>query len=134
MMRCMIWAGLVALLAARLGHGGPVDGQFALPKQRINSAGAEPTTIEFNVKFRGGQRACVWVRGDHKPVVPLDITVHDAAGTVVARDESDKDFLAAFWVPPRTAEYRIVIRNHGKEEFRNYPEHERYTDVYVVFK
>ena len=67
-------------------------------------------------------------------MVPLDIIVYDAAGAEVARDEGAKDFAAAFWVPPRTAEYRIVVRNRGREEFKNYQEHEKYTDVYVVFK
>jgi hypothetical protein len=74
--------------------------------------------------FRGGERACVIARGDHKPVVALDVTVYDKDGAEVAKDASSKDFVAVFWVPPRTAEYRIVVRNHGVE----------YNDVYVVFK
>ncbi len=134
MTRRMILAGWLALLAAPWGHGGPVDGQFALSKQNLRAAGAEPSTIEFTVKYQGGLRACVWIRGDHKPVVPLDIIVYDTAGTEVVRDESTKDFAAVFWVPPRTAEYRVVIRNRGREEFKNYQEHEKYTEVYVVFK
>jgi hypothetical protein len=100
----------------------------------IRGAGAEPTAREFTVTFRGGERACVIVRGDHKPLVPLDVTVFDKDGAVVARDESERDFLAVFWVPPRTAEYRIVVRNKGKEEFQGFKEEHKYTDVYVVFK
>src|SRR5262245_14053233 len=110
MRHSLVIAMFVTAAATPAGHGGPVEGQFALPKQRI---GAAPASIEFKVKYQGGQRACVWIRGDHRPVVPLDIVVLDATGAEVVRDEATHDFAAVFWVPPRTAEYRIIIRNRG---------------------
>lgn len=123
MLRRACWTGLLATVAASWGHCGPVDGQSA-GDHRIGKAGSEPAAKEFVLTFRGGERACVIARGDHKPVVPLDVTVYDKDGVEVAKDASSKDFVAAFWTPPRTAEYRIVVRNHGLE----------YNDVYVVFK
>jgi hypothetical protein len=123
-MRCVVAALSLGLVCASWGHGGPVDGPFARNYEIGAMTGDEPTPKDFIMKFRGGERACVIARGDHKPVVGLDLTIYDATGTEVARDESAKDFVAVFWVPPRTAEYRIVVRNHGRE----------YNDVYVVFK
>ena len=134
MKRHLCCACFITAALAPGGVGGPVDGQFAAPKQQIRAAGAEPAAIDFKVKYQGGQRACVWVRGDHQPIVPLDIIVYDSSGAEVVRDEATHDFAAVFWVPPRTAEYRIVIRNRGRDEFKGYAEHEKYTDVYVVFK
>lgn len=133
MRRRIGWTSLLVLVAAAAAWAGPVNGPPST-EHAIRGASAEPTPREFTVTFQGGERACVIVRGDHKPLVPLDVTVFDKSGAVVARDDSDRDFLAVFWVPPRTAEYRIVIRNKGKEEFQGFKEEHKYTDVYVVFK
>ena len=122
-MRAISCTAIIAILTAAPGHCGPVDGQSA-GDHRIGAAGSEPAAKEFVLTFRGGERACVIARGDHKPVVPLDVTVYDKDGVEVAKDASPKDFVVVFWTPPRTAEYRIVVRNHGVE----------YNDVYVVFK
>jgi hypothetical protein len=113
-MRTLLTLGTLFLLPAALGVAGPVDGQLSVQRQ-IGAATEEgPTPFEMSMTFQGGKPACVAVAGDHEPVVPLDITVYDKAGKVVAQDESQHDFVAAFWTPPRTAEYRIVIRNYGK--------------------
>jgi hypothetical protein len=133
MWRRASWTGLLVLFAVSAIWAGPVNGP---PSQNYPIAPAtdEPTPKEFTVTFQGGERACVIVRGGHKPLVPLDVTVFDKNGAVVARDESDRDFLAVFWVPPRTADYRIVIRNKGNEEFREYREEDKFAKIYIVFK
>ncbi|MCI0683894.1 MAG: hypothetical protein L0Y71_17445 [Gemmataceae bacterium] len=123
MVRRVCWAAILIVAGASWGHGGPVDGQVA-GDHRIGPGKSEPAAKEFTLVFRGGERACVTARGDHNPVVPLDVTVYDKDGVEVAKDASNKDYVAIFWTPPRTAEYRIVVRNHGVE----------YNDVYVVFK
>jgi len=133
MRRSIGWTSLLVLLAVTATWAGPVNGPPSA-EHAIRCAGEEPTAREFTVTYRGGERACVIVRGDHKPLVPLDVTVLDKNGAVVARDESEGDFLAVFWVPPRTTEYRIVVRNKGREEFQGFKEEHKYTDVYVVFK
>ena len=127
------WTGLFAFAAVTAAWGGPVNGPPS-KDYPIDAARAEPTVKEFTQIFRGGERACVFARGDHKPLVPLSITVYDKDGATVAHDASPRDFVAAFWVPARTAEYRIVVRNHGKEEFEGAKEGHKYTYVYVVFK
>ena len=124
MLRRIIWAGLLALLAGGWAAGRPVDGTVAKAFEIGGAGGGEPTPLEFTMKFRGGERGCVSARGDHDPVVPLDVTVYDKSGAQVAHDESPKDFVAVFWVPTRTEEYRIVVRNHGRQ----------YNKVYIVFK
>ena len=85
---------------------------------------ANPGTYVLQEKFRGGQRACVIVEGDHKPVVDLEIVVYDVKNRMVAHDKGDGDIIAAIWYPPRDAEYKIEIRNPGQD----------YNAVYVVVK
>ena len=122
-MRRLGWA-MMLLALAPWAQAGPVEGPFARNYEIGGMLGSEPTPKEFVLKFRGGERACVIVRGDHKPIVKLDVLIYDSQGAEVARDESDKDYVAVFWVPPRTGEYRVVVRNYGRE----------YNEVYVVFK
>lgn len=124
MARQIFAAVVIGLMIGSWGEAEPVGGPSAR-KYEIDGAGdGEPVAREFAVQFHAGRRACVIARGDHDPVVPLDITVYDPSGAVVARDESAKDFVSVFWTPPRTAEYRVVIRNHGHA----------YNILYVVFK
>jgi len=102
----------------------PLDGPGAVQRRIPAAVNNEPSMVELSFKFKGGVRTSVVARGDHKPVVPLDIFIYDANDKVVVKDESPTDFAAVTWTPPRTAEYRIVIRNHGVE----------YNDVYIFLK
>lgn len=77
--------------------------------------GGEPGTIEMSVTFQGGARACVAAQGNHRPVVPLELAVYDDKNQLIVQDKGEHDHVAAFWVPPRTAEHRVVLRNHGTE-------------------
>jgi hypothetical protein len=72
------------------------------------------STLTFRETFRGNQRACVLVEGDHKPEMNLKIVVTDPEGKVVAEDRGPGDFVSAFWYPPRTQQYVISISGDGK--------------------
>jgi hypothetical protein len=77
------------------------------------------------VEFRGGQRACVIVLGDHNPIAPLEIEIRDEKGKLVGRDEpaagvSDpkakgNDVGAVIWYPPRDGYYTITVKNLGEQ-------------------
>jgi len=96
---------------------GPVDGPSSFRLQVPSTKGEQVGEAEFVREFRGGQRACVIVVGDHDPVVELEVRVYEtekdstAEGKLVARDGGGKDVLGAVWVPARTGPYRIVILN-----------------------
>jgi hypothetical protein len=109
-----------AFACVRLGDASPVKGTIAVSR-RLDGSEALPVTV----RFKGGQRACVVVMGDHKPVVPITVEVRDDKGNVVALDEPAKgtersstpgnDVCAVIWYPPRDADYTITIHNHGEE-------------------
>jgi hypothetical protein len=126
----LVPAGLVmALSFGSSGHGEPVRGSHVFERRldglSPGSGGKqEPGTAEFKEAFRGGRRACVIVKGDHRPVVDLAVFVYDANGRLVAKDEGRGDFVTAIWYPPRDATYRIVIQSPGKD----------YNDCYIVVK
>jgi hypothetical protein len=97
----------------------PVNGQrrraadFGGKKERL-VAGSK---VVWREAFRGNQRACVMVEGDHKPIENLKIVVTDLQGKVVARDDGPGDFVVAIWYPPRTAEYLITITGDAKKDY-----------------
>jgi hypothetical protein len=69
----------------------------------------------FKITFKGGEPALVIVSGDGTTYMGL--YVYDEHGNCVGKDDlGDKgshDDLAVRWVPPRTARYRIEVRNFG---------------------
>jgi hypothetical protein len=67
------------------------------------------TTKVFKVTFKGGERACVIVVGDHKPVVPLALKVEDSTGKLIGEDKGGRDLCAVIWYPARDGEYTIHI-------------------------
>jgi hypothetical protein len=113
---------------------GPVEG----PQQLIGPDAFVPATKkteigerEFQFQFKGGERASVVVIGDHIPIVDLEIYVYEvneqgAEGKLVAQDGGPglKDRIAVAWYPPRTATYRIVIRNPSEFEAKKNPHNE----------
>jgi hypothetical protein len=115
MVRVLFPVGLLILALVPPGRGGPVDGT-SWSTQRV--PGGDPGTLQFSKAFVAGQRACVIVIGDHKPVVDVEIKVYDAKGKVVAEDRGQdpaRDFVAAIWYPPRQETYRIEVRSYGKD-------------------
>ena len=129
--------GLGVLLCVRLGQAGPTAGSLLF--ERRVGANAELTLSKDSVlgetaKFKGGQRACVIVMGDHKPVVPVILEIRDEKGNLVGRDTpaagvSDpkakgNDVCAVIWYPPRDGYYRITVKNAGAE----------YNDCWIAIK
>jgi hypothetical protein len=102
---------LLMIAAATSGNTSPVDGKQALGRARIEAA----DHLVFEKEFRGGERACVIVKGDHEPVVDLSLSVYDAKGVLVARDAGAGDYVAVIWYPPRDARFRIEIVNPGTQ-------------------
>jgi hypothetical protein len=114
---------VVGLLLAVPGPGGgsPVQGKHSFGEPQRIPKGAR---VRFEKEFRGGERACVIVRGDHKPVVDLSVAIYDQNGNLIAKDDAGGDFVAAIWYPPRDATYRVDIVNPGAE----------YNDCYISLK
>jgi hypothetical protein len=105
---------LVLLLGASLGSGAPLKGSRSF-EQRVSGQSEGSGKWEFTETFRGGRRACVIARGDHKPVVDVGVYVYDGTGRLVAKDDGRGDYAAAIWYPPRDGTYKIVIHNAGNE-------------------
>jgi hypothetical protein len=122
--------GAGALLGSRWALGSPLRGTVIYPREDRRIV----TEWSRTERFKGGERACVVVMGDHKPIVPITLVVTDARGQVVAREVSAKhagdkhvlgdDVAAVVWYPPRDGEYTITVRNHGEE----------YNDCWIVFR
>jgi hypothetical protein len=88
---------------------GPVEGGRSLG---VRLEAHSKTALE-PLRFKGNERACVILRGDHDPVVDLAIYVYDEKDNLVAKDDAGGDLCAAIWYPPRTAAYKIVLQCKG---------------------
>jgi hypothetical protein len=86
------------------GNGSPLKGKHAFAEE------IEPGSRQrYQVEFRGGERACVIVRGKAE----LELSVYDATGNLIAKDDAGGNFASVIWYPPRNAVYRFEIRNLG---------------------
>ena len=105
-MRCfpILVAALALLGCVAVGRASPLKGSYA-QKQKVPGG----ATAALKDIFKGGERACVIVIGDHDPVVHLRVKVEDAKGNVVTEDNYGGDFCAVIWYPPRDAQYTIKI-------------------------
>jgi hypothetical protein len=121
----LIALGLVLLTLAPAG-GSPVQGHhWAGRARRGERTRVQPgAAYTFTDTFRGNERACVMVEGDHKPVTNITVVVKDLDGNVVAEDKAGGDFVTAIWYPPRTQAYTVVITFDGNE----------YNDLDIVVK
>jgi hypothetical protein len=99
----------VVLLLHNLGQASPLAGRPAPSERRVEAN--TRTAILKNEIFKGGERACVIVEGDHKPVINLVLEVRDAENKLVARDNAGGDICAVIWYPPRTGAYTIWLEN-----------------------
>ena len=66
------------------------------------------------------------VVGDHNPVADLQISVYEMSGKgtegkLIAQDGGPEqgDRVGVVWYPPRTASYRIVVRNPAPKSAQN---------------
>ncbi len=121
-MRHLLFACLLVLLAfVPFGLAAPVEGPRYYQDRRVEVMGK----IQLIHDFIGGERACVIAIGDHKPVVPIKITVYDDKENVIAEDlgtdasvagrPGTADYVAVIWYPPRDMSCRIVIESQGVE-------------------
>jgi hypothetical protein len=114
--------GLIFLALVPFSSGAPIEGTswgISSVPAGIESGDkiTEPGSLPFSKVFAAGQRACVVVIGDHKPVVDLEIKIYDAKKNLVAHvrgQEPARDFVAVMWYPPRQEKYQIVINSYGK--------------------
>lgn len=60
---------------------------------------------------RGGELAEVAISGDGD--TDLDLFVYDEYGNLICSSQSWSDDEYCSWIPRRTGEFRIVVRNHG---------------------
>ncbi len=121
----LIALGLVLLTLAPAG-GSPAHGHhWAGRNRRGERIRVQPgNAYTFSDTFRGNERACVMVEGDHKPVTNIHLRVKDAQGNLVAEDRAGGDFVSAIWYPPRTQAYTVTITFDGNE----------YNDLDIVVK
>jgi hypothetical protein len=133
-MRRTFFLGVFALLGlVPVGIGSPVEGPSAsnkrVPAGTVGEGGkiTEPGIYEFSKVYAAGQRACVIVIGDHKPVVDVEIKVFDSKNNLIVQDrgqEPARDFVAVMWYPPRQEIYRVAVHSYGKE----------YNECYIAIK
>jgi hypothetical protein len=121
-MRCILLPiGLIFLALVPFSSGAPTTGtSWAYRKIEAGTESGgkitEPGNWQLSKVFVAGQRACVIVVGDHKPVVDVEIKVYDSRKNLVAYDkgsEPAQDFAAVTWYPPREEKYQIVINSYG---------------------
>lgn len=70
------------------------------------------TTDVYNVRFRAGQQAAVFVSGDGD--TDLDLFIYDANGNLVASDTDYGDDCLCIWTPRWTGNFKIKIKNYGR--------------------
>ncbi len=135
-MKAFIGSVLGTLAVALLAIGGnepTVSGaRFTVRLRPASKADNEvvPAGQELTETFRGGQRACVILEGDHDPDVRLGLVIFDQNRQIVAQDDNGTDFAAAIWYPPRDGAYTIQIKNYGTD----YKPGLEYTDVRVAVR
>lgn len=106
---------MVAVLAwPNMGSSSPEVGR--LSEEKVTLPPGSPGIWERKIKFVGGERACVIIQGDHKPIVDVGIEIQDATGRVVAKDTGKGDLAAVVWYPPEDGEYNIVVKNPNRLE------------------
>ncbi len=107
-MRNLSFLALLFLLGTGpIGDGAPITGVFAKDVE----IGPEPW--KQVKRFRGGERAAVLVAGKGKMPPPIQLTVYDDSGKVVAEEKGQNPsgfMVAVVWYPARDADYRLEIR------------------------
>jgi len=137
-------AALALLLAVALGVaiGGPTQGTINRNDNHNNEVrvpsskepGVPGENDEFVIECRANQRTSILIRGDHAPVTELEVLVYEMAGDkaegkLVARDKGTGDLIGTVWIPAKTGQYRIVIRNPAPFSQEN-----PYNRCYVTIK
>jgi hypothetical protein len=97
------------MVAAGLAVAGPVEGPVRT-SVKLDPGAAAKVALEF----KGGERACVILVGDHDPVMDLSISVYDANKRLVTKCDRGGDFCCVVWHPAVTAKYHVEIQSKGR--------------------
>lgn len=137
-------ATIALLLAVALGvaFAGPTQGTINRNDNHNNEVrvpsskepGIPGENDEFVIECRANQQTSILIRGDHAPVTDLEVLVYELSadkgeGKLVARDKGTGDLIGTVWIPAKTAQYRIVIRNPAP-----FSEQNPYNRCYVTIK
>ena len=68
-------------------------------------------TDTYTVRFRGGEEAMVIVSGDGD--TDLDLFVYDENNNLIDSDTDNTDDCVCVWVPKRTGNFKIKVKNYG---------------------
>ena len=66
----------------------------------------------YEISFRGGEQAAVFVNGDGD--TDLDLVVQDEHGNEICADADDSDTMLCRWTPSWTGRFQIRIKNLGR--------------------
>ena len=102
-----------ALLVAAQGQADSKDGPRRWTKT-IKKSSEIVYKIVYLAEKQTRQFAEFAVIGDGS--TDVDIEVYDAAGKLVAKDDHFTDLALVRWVPTKTQEYTIKVKNLGSED------------------
>jgi len=97
----------LALLAVTTAAVTPVVAESLNGPTRTFETVAARDCDDYNVTFRGGERARVWATGDGD----IDIVIYDAAGNRIVSDTLSDARPSVAWTPPSTRTYKICVDN-----------------------
>lgn len=90
---------------------GPVGGARIAKDQPISPN----KPAEVKLKFKGGERAGVLVKGELKKPGDIHVEIRDNNGKLVTKDDFGGPFVAVIWYPPQDAFYTIKITVKGDQ-------------------
>lgn len=98
---------LALIEAARNGATRGATKDYAAHKDTVKANG----TDVYNIRFRGGERACVVVSGDGD--TDLDLYIYDENDNLITSDTDYSDDCVCVWNPRWTGNFKIKIINRG---------------------
>jgi hypothetical protein len=69
-------------------------------------------TDAYNIAFRGGEQAAVFVSGDGD--TDLDLYVYDENGNAICSDTDNTDTMLCRWTPAWTGTFQVKVKNYGR--------------------
>ncbi|MEO0480740.1 MAG: hypothetical protein AAF196_14785 [Planctomycetota bacterium] len=104
-------------IAPQLAPANGANSVLQFGVDRVGGPGHSSDRVEanstdfFNITFKGGELARVFVEGDGD--TDLDLYVYDSEGNLMDSDVHTSDVCLARWTPSRTQTFRIEVRNLG---------------------
>lgn len=104
-------AALLKLIAdVKESQAGTTRGAVGGPKYNRDKVNAKGTDW-YNVRFRGGETACVYVSGDGD--TDLDLYIYDSNDNLITSDCDGTDECIVSFTPRWTGTFKIKIKNWG---------------------